>query len=63
MVKSNTIHLRVTESPLAAPHRRGALMTGFGLWRTYPRSVGIRPTQERAICESVLAPGQLRRKG
>jgi hypothetical protein len=27
------------------------------------KSVGIRPTQERAICESVLPPGQLRRKG
>ena len=25
--ESNTIHLDVTESPLAAPHRRGALMT------------------------------------
>ena len=61
--ESNTTHLG--RNPITA--RRAAspwsAMTKDLVFGGHPKSVGIRPTQERAICESVLPPGQLRRKG
>ena len=39
--ESNTIHLDVTESPLAAPHRRGALMTRIWSLADMPPSLSV----------------------